>query len=173
MKLKTCKNWSATDSWYNLVIFAVKNGSGSWNFAHWKVTTGVQAQAPNQAQSSKLLPHRCNLYIQRVVDYNARHILTTAQRGLLDWHNVRWKSKEKFSCYTKYKHSLIWTSASTLMTHDPSETKSFQKSRRHLKILGARTVKQHWFPNADPQILIATVQNVVTRDLCAPCRILL
>ena len=46
--------------------------------------------------------------------------------------------------------------------------RDFQKSNSHLKILGVRRVKRSKFHTEDPQILGATVQNVVGGDELAP-----
>jgi hypothetical protein len=43
-----------------------------------------------------------------------------------------------------------------------------QKYRRHLKTPGARMVMWSTFRNGDPQILGATVENLVARALCTP-----
>lgn len=44
----------------------------------------------------------------------------------------------------------------------------FPKSMKYLKILGAKRVTQSKDHIRDPQMLGATIQNVVTRDLCTP-----
>jgi hypothetical protein len=54
-----------------------------------------------------------------------------------------------------------------LMVYDRG-AQIFQKSRSHLKILGARRVTWSKFRTEDPQILGATVQNLVARDFCTP-----
>jgi hypothetical protein len=42
----------------------------------------------------------------------------------------------------------------------------FQRSRHYLKILGTERVTRSKFHSEDPQILGATLQNLVTWDLC-------
>jgi hypothetical protein len=54
-----------------------------------------------------------------------------------------------------------------------SGEKTFRKPRRHLRILGARKVIQRKFHREDPDILGATIQNLVTSGemvstICAP-----
>jgi hypothetical protein len=49
----------------------------------------------------------------------------------------------------------------------------FQKSSSHLKILGARNVTWSKFHTDDPQILGATVQNLVVRATWRPGFVLL
>ena len=44
----------------------------------------------------------------------------------------------------------------------------FPKSTKHLKILGAKRVTRSKDHIRDPQMLGATIQNEVTRDLCTP-----
>jgi hypothetical protein len=48
------------------------------------------------------------------------------------------------------------------------EAKTFQKSRIHLKILGAKMVTSSEFSTENPQISDAKVQNLVARCLCSP-----
>jgi hypothetical protein len=49
----------------------------------------------------------------------------------------------------------------------PRGTHIFQKSRSHLRILGARRVTRSKARTVDPNVLVATVQNLVVTATCA------
>jgi hypothetical protein len=57
---------------------------------------------------------------------------------------------------------------SNIVTLQTRDAQLFQKSKRHLKILGARRMTHSKFNNKDPQLLGATVQNSVAMATSFP-----